>query len=116
MAKLPSTIYAKLQATQKELWRSGLTNGTMSLADVYSEFMDAGYRISTANKWLLNWAVSMRVKFEYDTGSKNYRVRFGDWRGEDLGPKDMLDGGKVWLPCKEVWIKNRSGKDVCMRV
>ena len=115
MAKLPSTIYTNLQRLQKEQFRNGQSNGTLSLGMVYSEFMDAGYRQSTANKWLLNWAVSLRLKFEYDQASKNYRVRFGDWRFEDLGPKDMLDGGKVWLPCKEVWIKDKRGDLSTMR-
>lgn len=115
MAKLPSTIYAKLYEIQREQYRHGLTNGTVSLGTVYSEFMDAGYRQSTANKWLLNWAVSLRLKFEFDSASKNYRVRLGDWRDENLGPKDMLDGGKVWLPCKEVWIKDKRGSIAMVR-
>lgn len=106
MAKLPSTIYAIIEKKQRKLYKDGLTDGSLALGDVYAVFGECGYKQSTANKWLLNWAVSHRCKFEKDKGG-NYRVRLGEFY--ELSPNDLLDGGKVWLPCKEVWVKN--GKD-----
>lgn len=105
MAKLPSTIYTILEKKQRQLYKSG-DAGNLPLGDVYSVFAECGYKQSTANKWLLNWAVSMRLCFEIQKDGK-YKVRLGDWRDTDMSPNDMLDGGRVWLPCKEVWISDK---------
>ena len=105
MAKLPSTIYRKLEQEQRTLFAQG-GPASLSMGDIYAVFMDAGYKISTANKWLKNWAVSMRACFEYDRDGQ-YRVRFGFFDGS---PKDMLCGGHVWLNVKEVKLTNDRGK------
>ena len=104
MANLPSTIYKKIQDVQRELYQSGMTNGSVALGDVYEIFEECGYKRSTANKWLLNWAVCMRLKFEQD--KNGYRVRTGIFDGK---PSDMLLGGKVWLPTKEVKFRDACG-------
>ena len=104
MAKLPSTIYTKLEKKQRTLYNEGYAP-SLAMGDIYEVFLDCGYKVSTANKWLLNWAVSMRAKFEIDKDG-HYRVRFGFFEGS---PNDMLCGGKVWLPVKEVALKNDLG-------
>ena len=105
MAKLPSTIYKKIQDMQRELYATGLTDGSVALGDVYEIFEDCGYKRSTANKWLLNWAVCCRLRFE--KGKKGeYRIRTGIFEGN---PSDMLLGGTVWLPTKEVQFKDACG-------
>lgn len=104
MAKLPSTIYERLRKEQRTLFDKGLDN-SLSLPEIYAVFTECGYKISTANKWLLNWAVSLRAKFEIDKKGY-YRVRFGFFEGS---PQDMLCGGKVWLPVKEVAITKDDG-------
>lgn len=104
MAKLPSTIYQKIQDLQRELYMTGMTNGSVALGDVYEIFEECGYKRSTANKWLLNWAVCMRLKFE--ESDKGLRIRTGVFEGK---PSDMLLGGKVWLPTKEVKFKDACG-------
>lgn len=106
MAKLPSTIYKKLMELQHTLYQGGYTNGSLSLADVYNVFEECGYKQSTANKWLLNWAVSRVLRFEPADGW--YRVRLGDFC--DSSVRDLMDGGKVWLPCKESWVKYSNDK------
>jgi len=105
LAKLPSTIYTKIQDLQRELYASGLTNGSVALGDVYEIFEDCGYKRSTANKWLLNWAICCRLKFEKDKDGY-YRIRTGIFEGS---PSDMLCGGEVWLPTKEVKFKTSNG-------
>ena len=104
MAKLPSTIYAKLEKQQRTLFNEGYAP-SLAMGDIYAIFSDCGYKITTANKWLLNWAVCMRAKFEIDKDG-HYRVRFGFFEGS---PQDMLCGGRVWLPVKEVALKNDVG-------
>lgn len=72
--------------------------------------MDAGYKKTTANKWLLNWAVSKCLRFEKDHSDSvdDYRIRLGFW--PDCKPTELLDGGKVWLPVKEIYINNGGKK------
>lgn len=104
MAKLPSTIYGKLEKLQRTRFDEGYAP-SLAMGDIYAVFTDCGYKISTANKWLLNWAVSKRAKFEIDKEG-NYRVRFGFFEGST---NDMLCGGRVWLNVKEVALKNDRG-------
>jgi len=113
MARLPSSIYNDLKAKQHKNYEQGLDN-TLTLGEVYEIMCDQnGYKKSTANKWLLNWAICLSVKFEDPKGDKNYRVRFGDFRDMGYSPNDMLCGGTVWLPCKEVWI-GKGDKKICV--
>ena len=102
MAKLPSTIYKQIYDRQRKLYKDGTRNGTISLADCHAIFAAAGYKESTANKWLLNWAVSRVLMFEKEKGGY-YCVRLGEFY--DKSPSDCLDHGKVWLPVKECKIK-----------
>lgn len=99
MAKLPSTIYAILEKKQRELYLKGGPAG-LPLSEVQEVFAECGYKTSTANKWLLNWAVCRRVKFAQD--QYGYLVSFGIFDGK---PSEMLMNGKVWLPTKEVKFK-----------
>lgn len=103
MAKLPSTIYKQIKDRQRKLYKDGTRNGTISLADCHAIFAAAGYKESTANKWLLNWAVSRVLMFEKDIKTGFYCVRLGEFY--DKSPSECLDNGKVWLPVKEVKIK-----------
>lgn len=103
MAKLPSTIYKQIKDRQRKLSKDGTRNGTISLADCHAIFAAAGYKESTANKWLLNWAVSRVLMFEKDIKTGFYCVRLGEFY--DKTPSECLDNGKVWLPVKEVKIK-----------
>lgn len=103
MAKLPSTIYKQIKDRQRKLSKDGIRNGTISLADCHAIFAAAGYKESTANKWLLNWAVSRVLMFEKDIKTGFYCVRLGEFY--DKTPSECLDNGKVWLPVKEVKIK-----------
>lgn len=103
MAKLPSTIYKQIQERQRKLWKDGTRNGTISLADCHAIFAAAGYKESTANKWLLNWAVSRVLCFEKDIKTGLYCVRLGEFL--DKTPSECLDNGRVWLPVKECKIK-----------
>ena len=80
---------------------SGETDGSISIFCAYQIFEECGYKRSTANKWLLNWAVCMLLKFEIDKDG-NYRIRTGQFEGS---PRDMLCGGTVWLPVKEVKVR-----------
>ena len=100
MAKLPSTLYKQILDLQKELYEQGLTNGSLCLGDVYAIFYDAGYKRTTANKWLLNWAVTRQLMFEKDGKEGEYRVRLGDYRDKSLDY--CTDNQRVWLPVKEV--------------
>ena len=102
MAKLPSTIYNEILRRQKELYKSGARNGTVSLEDAYTIFAAAGYKQSTANKWMLNWAVSRVLCFEKEKDAY-YCIRLGQFL--DKTSSECLDNGKVWLPVKEVKIK-----------
>lgn len=104
MAKLPSTIYKEIMKKQRELYKSGATDGSISLLDAYAVFFDCGYKQSTANKWLLNWAICRCLMFEKKDG--DYRLKLGDFT--DRKPSDCLNN--VWLPVKEVWITDDSGK------
>ena len=106
MAKLPSTIYKQIYDRQRKLYKDGMRNGTISLADCHAIFAAAGYKESTANKWLLNWAVSRVLMFEKEKGGY-YCVRLGEFY--DKSPSDCLDHGKVWLPVKECKIKVSDG-------
>ena len=103
LAKLPSTIYKQIKDRQRKLYKDGTRNGTISLADCHAIFAAAGYKESTANKWLLNWAVSRVLMFEKDIKTGFYCVRLGEFY--DKTPSECLDNGKVWLPVKEVKIK-----------
>ena len=107
MAKLPSTIYKQIQDRQRKLWKDGTRNGTISLADCHAIFAAAGYKESTANKWLLNWAVSRVLCFEKDIKTGLYCVRLGEFL--DKTPSECLDNGRVWLPVKECKIKVADG-------
>ena len=104
MAKLPSTIYKEILRKQRELYKSGATDGSIALLTVYEIFFNAGYKQSTANKWLLNWAVCRCCCFE--KSGNNFRVTLGDYT--DKTPEECLNG--IWLPVKEVWITNDEGK------
>ena len=103
MAKLPSTIYNEILKRQKELYKDGTRNGTISLEEAQAIFGLAGYKVSTANKWLLNWAVSRVLFFEKDIATGTYCIRLGQYF--DKTPAECLDNGKVWLPVKEVKIQ-----------
>ena len=105
MAKLPSTIYAQILKKQKELFKDGTRNGTISLEEAQAIFAAAGYKVSTANKWLLNWAVSRILCFEKDIATGLYCIRLGQFF--EKTPSECLDNGKVWLPVKEVKIQIR---------
>ena len=105
MAKLPSTIYEQILKRQKELYKEGTRNGTISLEEAQSIFAAAGYKVSTANKWLLNWAVSRVLFFEKDISTGLYCIRLGQFF--DKTPSECLDNGRVWLPVKEVKIQIR---------
>ena len=107
MAKLPSTIYKDILERQLKLWKDGTRNGTISLADCHAIFAAAGYKESTANKWLLNWAVSRVLMFEKDIKTGLYCVRLGEYY--DKTPSECLDNGRVWLPVKECKIKVLDG-------
>lgn len=104
MAKLPSTIYKEIATKQKELYDSGETDGSISLLTAYAVFFDCGYKQSTANKWLLNWAISRCLRFEKD--GQYYRIRLGQFH--DMKPSECLNG--VWLPVKEIWVTDENGK------
>ena len=105
MAKLPSTIYKEILRKQRELYKSGATDGSIALLTAYEVFFNAGYKQSTANKWLINWAVCRCCKFEKD--GKYYRLRLGDFT--DKTPEECING--IWLPVKEVWITDeQTGK------
>ena len=104
MARLPSTIYKEILRKQRELYKSGATDGSIALLTAYEVFFNAGYKQSTANKWLLNWAICRCCRFEKNGG--NYRIRLGDFT--DKTPEECING--VWLPVKEVWITNEDGK------
>ena len=104
MAKLPQTIYKEIMKRQKELYKSGATDGSIALLTAYEIFFNAGYKQSTANKWILNWAVCRRCMIEKKGG--NYRLRLGDYT--DKTPEDCING--AWLPVKDVWITDDSGK------
>lgn len=104
MAKLPSTIYNEILRRQKELYKTGERNGSVSIDDAYTIFAAAGYKQSTANKWMLNWAVSRVLCFEKEKDGY-YCIRLGQFL--DKSPTECLDNGKVWLPVKEVKIQVR---------
>lgn len=99
MAKLPSTIYAILEKKQRELYKSGGPAG-LPIEEAYTVFEECGYKRSTANKWILNWAICRRLKFGED--DHGYLLSFGIFDGK---PSEMLLNGKVWLPVKEVKFK-----------
>jgi len=101
MAKLPSTIYRKIQEEQRRQYMSGQSDGSISIGYAYEIFEECGYKRSTANKWLLNWAVCMLLKFEIGKEGE-YRIRTGHFEGT---PRDMLCGGTVWLNVKEVKVR-----------
>ena len=104
MAKLPSTIYKEIAKKQHELYKSGATDGSIALLTAYEVFFDCGYKQSTANKWILNWAVCRCLMIEKKNG--NYRLRLGDFT--DKTPEECIGG--AWLPVKEVWITDDTGK------
>lgn len=104
MAKLPSTIYKEIMKKQRELYKSGATDGSIALLTAYEVFFDCGYKQSTANKWILNWAVCRCLMIEKKNG--NYRLRLGDFT--DKTPEECIGG--AWLPVKEVWITDDTGK------
>ena len=104
MARLPSTIYNDILKRQKELYKDGTRNGTISIEEAQTIFAAAGYKTTTANKWMLNWAVSRVLRFEKQQDGY-YCIRLGQFF--DSSPSDCLDNGKVWLPVKEVKVKIR---------
>ncbi len=99
MARLPSTIYAILEKKQRTLYQEGGPAG-LPIEDAYAVFEECGYKRSTANKWLLNWAVCRRLKITQD--QYGYLLSFGFFEGK---PSEMLMDGRVWLPVKEVKFK-----------
>lgn len=105
MAKLPSTIYKEIENRQRELYLSGETNGSVPLGDAWDIFQAAGYKISTGNKWILNWAICRCVKLEKDKEGFIH-IRLGDFR--HLSPNECNPG--IWLPVKETMYLNESGK------
>lgn len=100
MAKLPATIYNEILKKQRMLSDSGERNGTITLDEVYYHFDRAGYRRSTANKWLLNWAVCKMLMFDKDKSGTIVKLGYFP----DMSDKECLNG--VWLPVKEVKIKS----------
>ena len=100
MAKLPITIYKEILAKQKELFESGERDGTIPIDLAYYYFDMAGYRRSTANKWLLNWGTCKALKF--DTDKQGRTIRLGEFY--DCTPEECLNG--VWLNVKEVILPN----------
>ena len=105
MAKLPSTIFKEIQDRQRELYMSGETNGSIPLGEAWKPFQAAGYKISTANKWILNWATCRCVKLEKDKDGY-ISLTLGDFR--HLTPMECVGG--VWLPVKETMYLSESGK------
>lgn len=110
MAKLPSTIYHEILRKQNQYYKDGTRNGSISIEEAQAIFAAAGYKTSTANKWLLNWAVSRVLRFEKE--KEYYCIRLGEFY--DLTPSECLDHGKVWLPVKEVKIKIRNDQKAQM--
>ena len=105
MAKLPSTIFKEIQDRQRELYMSGESDGSIPLGEAWKPFQEAGYKISTANKWILNWATCRGVVLEKD--KEGYiKLRLGDFR--HLSPNECLNN--VWLPVKESLYLSESGK------
>ena len=102
MARLPSTIYRKIQEEQRKQFMSGQSDGSISIGYAYEIFDECGYKRSTANKWMLNWAVCMQLKFELGHDGE-YRIRTGHFDGT---PRDMMLGGTLWLPVKEVKVRD----------
>ena len=111
MAKLPSTIYNEILKRQKELFKDGTRNGSISIEEAQSIFAAAGYKTSTANKWLLNWAVSRVLRFEKE--KEYYCIRLGDFTY--MTPSECLDNGRVWLPVKECRVKIRDDNRAQMK-
>lgn len=111
MAKLPATIYRILENKQSYIGEKDLT-----MIETYNVFEEAGYKKSTANKWLLNWAVSGKLKFIPDREQPyGYRISLGDFSGVPV--KDLLDNNRVWLPVKEVSIlRNGDGIESCRTI
>lgn len=105
MAKLPSTIYKEIQNKQRQLYASGETDGSIPLGMAWEFFQDAGYKVSTANKWILNWAICRCCKLKKDKDGY-ISVTLGDFR--HLTPNECNPG--VWLPVKETMFLNDSGK------
>ena len=105
MAKLPSTIYSEILKRQKELFKNGTRNGSISIEEAQAIFAAAGYKTTTANKWLLNWAVARVLCFEKDIREGCYCIRLGQF--QDKTVFECTGNGKVWLPVKEVRIKIR---------
>ena len=91
MAKLPATIYKEIEMLQRELSKDGVT-----LDDAYHYFDRAGYRRSTANKWLLNWAVCKMLMFSKDERGTIMKLGYFP----DKTDTECLNS--VWLPVKEV--------------
>ena len=103
MAKLPSTIYAMLEKKEREQYRIGGPAG-LQIEDIYDVFEECGYKRSTANKWLLNWAISGVAMFDYrNKDSNTYVIRFGDFRSTNLQERTM--NGKLWLPLNTVKVR-----------
>lgn len=107
MAKLPITIY-------KELMKQQQTMDSLSLDEVYTTFGMCGYKVSTANKWLLNWASVGMLKFNRttDNNPKGFTVTLGDF--SDMSSYERLCKNTVWLPVKEVQcLRNGIGSESC---
>lgn len=109
MAKLPITIYKMLKAKQDLYEKEEL-----DLIEVYQTFESCGYKVTTANKWLLNWGIVGSLKFIPIKDDKNigYRIKLGDF--SELTRAERMDNNRVWLPVKETaQLRNGDGLESC---
>ena len=95
LAKLPATIYKEIENLQRELSKNGV-----ALDEAYYYFDRAGYRRTTANKWLLNWAVCKILMFDKDDRGTILKLGYFPHKTDT----ECLNG--VWLPVKEVIGRN----------
>lgn len=107
MAKLPITIYKQLVEQQK-------STSDLSLEEIYTTFGMCGYKVSTANKWLLNWASVGMLKFNKtnDGNPRGFTVTLGNFTS--MSAYERMCKNTVWLPVKEVQcLRDGVGSESC---